>query len=187
MTGMDEFVALLGDFTVASLVQVALAGVFLFLIYRKVKDYLIKRYKADEEKNKQLKEALEAVRKYPEYRMQSIEIQHKLENEIQGLKKAQTEVNERLVKMENESKRRERNKLRDRLLQNYRYYTSLEHNPGKAWTRMESEVFWELFADYEDAGGNGYVHTVVQPAMELLGIVEMEDADGIAELMRGRK
>ncbi len=31
---------------------------------------------------------------------------------------------------------------------------------------MEAEAFWELFRDYEEAGGNGYMHTVVQPEME---------------------
>ena len=37
---------------------------------------------------------------------------------------------------------------------------------------MESEAFWELFREYEDAGGNGYMHTEVLPAMELLTVVE---------------
>lgn len=187
MTGVDEFVGIFGDVTIATVVQVAFAGAFLFLIYKKVKDYLIKRYEAEEKKNRQLKETLDAVSKYPEYRMQSIEIQHKLENEIKELSKAQAETVERLAKMEDDSKRREKNKLRDRLLQNYRYYTSTEHNPGRAWTKMESEAFWELFVDYEDAGGNGYVHTVVQPAMELLSVVDMDDAEGVMELMRSRK
>lgn len=35
-----------------------------------------------------------------------------------------------------------------------------------------SEAFWELFKDYEDAGGNGYVHTEVLPAMQRIRIVE---------------
>ena len=40
---------------------------------------------------------------------------------------------------------------------------------------MESEAFWELFREYENAGGNGYMHTEVQPAMELLTIVDPGD------------
>ena len=35
--------------------------------------------------------------------------------------------------------------------------------------------------------GNGYIHSVVQPEMNLLGIIEMDDASGIAELMHSRK
>ncbi|MDO4315626.1 MAG: hypothetical protein Q4C45_07590, partial [Oscillospiraceae bacterium] len=141
----------------------------------------------EKERDKQLKEALEAVRKYPEYRQQSIEIQQKLESEIQGLRLAQQENTSKLITMEEDSKRRERNKLRDRLLQNYRYYTSKEHNPAKAWTRMESDAFWELFGDYEGTDGNGYVHTVVQPEMNLLTVIEMDDTGGIADLMKQRK
>ena len=63
--------------------------------------------------------------------------------------------------MENDLKRRERNKLRARLLQSYRFYTNPERNPSQSWTRMEAEAFWELFRDYEDANGNGYIHTEV--------------------------
>lgn len=75
--------------------------------------------------------------------------------------------------MKEENKRRERNKLRDRLLQSHRYYTNKKVNVRQGWTRMEAEAFWELFHDYEDAGGDGYMHTVVQPEMEQLRIIEM--------------
>lgn len=57
-------------------------------------------------------------------------------------------------------------------MQNYRYYVNAETNPSHSWTKMESEAFWELFREYEDAGGNGYMHTEVLPAMELLTVVE---------------
>ena len=58
------------------------------------------------------------------------------------------------------------------LVQNFRYYTNEQQNPSKSWTRMESEAFWELFREYENAGGNGYMHTDVKPAMERLIVVE---------------
>ena len=35
---------------------------------------------------------------------------------------------------------------------------------------MEAEAFRELFGDYERAGGDGYMHSVVQPAMNRLRI-----------------
>ena len=38
---------------------------------------------------------------------------------------------------------------------------------------MESEAFWELFREYEEAGGNGYMHTEVLPAMQRLNIIEV--------------
>lgn len=37
---------------------------------------------------------------------------------------------------------------------------------------MEAEAFWGLFRDYEEAGGNGYMHSVVQPAMTELIVRE---------------
>lgn len=77
--------------------------------------------------------------------------------------------------MEEIQKRQKRNELRDRLLQSYRYYTDRRRNPKQVWNRMEAEAFWELFGDYEAAGGDGYIHTVVQPAMNLLKIVEMDE------------
>lgn len=186
MTGFEEFLKMFGSFTISDLVHVILACAFLFLIYRKVRDYLVKRYEADKKRNEQIEEALEAVRKYPEYRKQSVAIQESLEKEILELRKAQEEQTSRLMQMEDDTARMERNKLRDRLLENYRYFTSKEHNPLQAWTRMESEAFWELFSDYEKVNGNGYVHTVVQPAMNLLKVIEMSDEEDIAELMKHR-
>lgn len=173
MTGFDEFTKLFGEISVLNVIELLLAGVFLYLIYKKVRDHLIKVHESEKKRDEQLHEALEAVRKYPEYRRQSVQIQQKLESEIQALRKSQEENMERLVAMEELTKRRERNKLRDRLLQNYRFYTNPETNPSMSWTRMESEAFWELFRDYEDAGGNGYVHTEVLPAMERLTVIEV--------------
>lgn len=145
----------------------------MWFAYKKVRDYLIKRHEREKQKADELQEALTAVRKYPEYRQQSIEIQRLLETEIQELRTAQQDTLNRLVRMEELSEQRDRNKLRDLLLQNYRYYTNKDTNPSQTWTRMESEAFWELFRDYESAGGNGYMHTDVLPAMERLVIVEM--------------
>lgn len=177
MTGLNEFEKLFGDITVLSVVELLLAATFLFLVYRKVRDYLVKRYEASKEKDKQLQTALDAVSKYPEYRAQSIRVQKELEEKISALKQSQDENTERLKIMEESQKRLERNKLRDRILQSYRYYTDKERNPGQTWNRMEVEAFWELFGEYEKRGGNGYVHTVVQPAMNLLTIVEMDELE----------
>jgi len=163
MTGLNEFLKLFGDLSVANVVEIILALVFMFLIYRKVKNYFAGVYEAEKSRDEQLKEAVEGVRKF-----------QALECEISALRKSQEESMKRLFAMEEMTQRRERNKLRDLLLQNYRYYTNSEINPSHSWTRMESEDFWELFKDYEEAGGNGYVHTVVQPAMLGLTITDVK-------------
>lgn len=172
MTGLDEFLKTFGDITISQVVMVVLSIVFIVLVYRKFRDYLIKKHELDTARDEEIKECLTAVRKYPEYRQQSIKIQELLEGEIQELRKMQEDTTERLMRMEEQDHRRECNKLRDMLLQNYRYYTNKDRNPSQSWSKMEAEAFWELFRDYEELGGDGYMHTEVQPAMERLVVTE---------------
>ena len=182
----DEFLEVFGGFTVADVVKLLLAIGFLIYAGKKFSDYLTKRHDAEMEKNKQIQEALDAAKKYPEYRQQSLAIQRKWEQENRDIRKAQAEIVKRLDKMEEDTKRRERNRIRDLLLQSFRYYTNKEKNPMQAWTRMESEAFWEQFKDYENADGDGYMHTDVQPAMNLLAVIEMDDPERVAALMKSR-
>lgn len=184
---MDAFLEIFGDVTIATATQVIIALAFVIYIGKLCRDYTLKRHEDEREKDEKLNEALEAVKKYPEYRQQSLDIQKKLEDEIQEIKNSQEANLRRLEKMEENTKRLERNKCRDRLLQNYRYYTSKDKNPMKAWTSMEAEAFWELFKDYENMDGNGYVHSEVQPAMNRLEVIDIEDVVRITELMESRK
>lgn len=139
-------------------------------------------HKAEAEKTRdaKIKEALDAVHKYPQYRQQSIDIQHQLESQISELKELHKDtvkqlntVSETVHRMEETETRRERNKMRDTLLQSHRYYTNPNTNPSGSWTRVESETFWELYSEYEAAGGNGYMHTDVVPAMRLLKVIDV--------------
>lgn len=173
MKYLDEFLSVFGDFTVSQITAFILACIFLYSIYNVVKKYFISKHEAQQQKDEELKEALEAARKYPEYRKQSIKIQEALETKIQELREMLQSDHERLVKVEEQERHRERNRIKDMLLQNYRYYTNMETNPSQSWSRMEAEAFWDLFKDYEDLGGNGYMHTEVQPDMERLTIVEV--------------
>lgn len=172
MTGLEQFLHFFGDITISKIIAFGLAIFFCWKIYQQIqkflenkKEILIKKHEAEKEKDKQLKTALEEVAKYPQYREQSRQIQKEFREEIDGIK-------EILKNMQEKQERRERNKLRDKLLQSYRYYTNKERNPNQTWTRMESEAFWELFRDYEDMNGDGYIHTVVQPAMSLLKVID---------------
>lgn len=173
MKGYDEFISLFGEITVLEIAEAVFACVFMIFVYKKVRDYFIKKHEAEATKDEQIKEALEAAKKYPEYRQQCIQMQQLLEGQIQELRKMQEETAKGLEEMRAQTEKRERNKLRDLLLQNYRYYTGDKTNPNHSWTRMEAEAFWELFRDYEEAGGNGYMHTVVQPEMERLHIADV--------------
>ena len=130
LTGLEEFKDVFGSITVLNVVELLLAILFCYLIYRKVSKYLIERYEAGKKKDEQLKTALDQVSKYPEYRAQSLRVQKELQTEIDALHSAQSEQIERLKKMEDDMTRRERNRLRDRLLQSYRYYTDPACNPA---------------------------------------------------------
>lgn len=180
MKYLDQFVAVFGDITLGELMTFALALFFLYAIYKEIKkfnDAKIAEHqrKAEEEKaqKKKLDEAWCVTQKYPIYHQESIDIRDGLKKEIQEIRTYIDTMMKRFEEIEKQNKKRECSKLRDMLLQNYRYYTSEQQNPSKSWTRMESEAFWELFREYEETGGNGYMHTVVQPEMERLIIIEV--------------
>ena len=52
---------------------------------------------------------------------------------------------------------------------------------------MEAQAFWDMFGDYEKNGGDGHMHTVVQPAMRALEVIPMHEADRVVELMQSRR
>ena len=180
MKYLDQFLAVFGDVTVSEIVTFALAIFFLYAILKEIKkmnDAKIKecQRKAEEEKvqKEKLESAYAVTLKYPIYHQESIDIRDGLKKEIQEIRAYIDTMMKRFEEIEEQNKKRECSKLRDMLLQNYRYYTSETQNPSKSWTRMESEAFWELFREYEEAGGNGYMHTEVLPAMERLEVVEV--------------
>ena len=186
MVGFEQFIQLFGNITLAKIIVFILAAFFCWKIYQQIKKFfdnkkeiLIRNHEAEKEKDEKLNKALEEVAKYPQYREQSRKIQREFRQEIDELKvsqktlvEKQQNIQDTLKDMQEKQDRREKNKLRDKLLQSYRHYTSMEINPNQTWTEMESEAFWELFRDYEDAGGDGYMHTIVQPAMNLLKIIK---------------
>lgn len=185
MKAVDAFLTAFGDITLGDVVIWGLALAFVITVCKRIWDKLIALYEAKRQKDEQMRQTWEAVSKYPEYRKQSVQIQQLLEGEIQEIREMQRQNTEalkdlqaRMDQNEEQSNRRNRNKLRDLLLQNFRYYTNPKTNPNQTWTHMEAETFWELFRDYEDMGGNGYVHSEVLPKMEQLLIV---DSNGVPE------
>ena len=134
-----------------------------------------------------------AVSALPRYRAQSLSIQTQLQNtdkEILGLcntikdsvKENQNILNNRLDRLE----KREKNALRAKILDEYRLFTDESKNPMRAWSEMEHHAFFELVKDYEDLGGNDFVHSVVLPAINTLEVVLMSNKLRLAELMASR-
>ena len=184
---MKEFLAVFGEMKVATVVLVIAAVIFLAKIYKIVAAHFREKYKIEMEKEKQMKSILEQVEMYPKWREQSIECQKEFTKAINALQENQAEITKELKDMEERRKKTKRNELRDRLLQTYRYFTNKEKNPLLAWSEMESEAFWKVFGDYEEAGGDGDMHTTVQPAMRRLEVVPMHEQERVSALMQSRR
>lgn len=186
VTGLNQFLSIFGNITLNKIIVFVLALIFCWKLYLQVKSFfdnkkelLLQKHEIEKTKDEKLQIALDEVAKYPQYREQSRKIQKELKDEINGLKTAQEKIvltqqqmYKSLNELQKELKDRDKNKLQDRLFQNYRYYTDVEKNPSQSWSEMEAQAFWALFKDYEDMGGNGYMHSVVKPAMKLLKIID---------------
>ena len=134
-----------------------------------------------------------AVASLPGYREQSLQIQQQLQaadttilatcQQIQaGVTENQRILNARLDKLE----KRERNALREKILREYRLMCSDTLNEMHAWSEMEAHAFFALVRDYEELGGNDYVHSVVLPAVNELEVIPMTDVERLAEMFRRR-
>lgn len=135
-----------------------------------------------------------AIAALPGYRAQSLQIQQQLQSSDkdiltmcasiqQSVLENQKILNRRLDRLE----KREKNALRAKILDEYRLFTDDHKNPMQAWSEMEHHAFFELVRDYEDLGGNDFVHSVVLPAVNELNVITMADKVTLAELMRSRQ
>lgn len=187
MEGLDQFLKSFGNITVLQVTEFIIAVIFMLYVWKKMKTYINEKHDAEQKRDAELKEALDGVRIYPKYRQQSIEIQHQLESKFDIVHKMCEDILARLDKMEEIRRDSKRKELQATLLQNYRIFTDINKNPMQAWTEMEANSFWEQFSEYEDNGGNGHMHTIVQPAMNKLTVIRMDDSDKLYELMHSRK
>lgn len=184
---LKAFLEVFGEMKVATAVLVIAAVVFMFSIYKVVAAHFREKYRLEMEKEEQMKGILEQVKMYPKWREQSIERQKEFTKAIDKLQQNQAEITRELKEIEERRKKTKRNELRDRLLQTYRYFTNKEKNPMLAWSEMEAEAFWKVFGDYEEAGGDGDMHTTVQPAMRRLEVVPMHEQERVSALMQSRR
>lgn len=193
---MDYLMELFGGIpvnglTVATVLLLIGAGVSLYKTYSKFKKTIVDNAMEAAQRDKKIEETFQEVKKYHEYRVhdreQSFEIQKQLTQSLNELKESTKEHTAHLKQLDERVLSYELADTRDKLMQNFRYFTSTYHNPMQAWTELEYEAFTELMKTYEDRGGNGYMHTVVKPAMEALRVIPMTQLEDIAELMHNRK
>lgn len=86
---MDAFLEVFGDMTVATLVLIITALVFVWKLYNIVKDHLIAKYKQEEEKEQKVQKIIEQAEHYPRWRQQSLDIQKKFSDMISSIEAAQ--------------------------------------------------------------------------------------------------
>lgn len=152
------------------------------------------RIKENEERDKKIADIQTAIDALPGYREQSLQIQAQLQNTDTEILNALTIIqdsvstnrellNERLDRLE----RREKNAIRAKLLDEYRLFTDEYKNPMLAWSEMEHHAFFELVRDYEDLGGNDYVHSEVIPNVNKLNVIPMNDKHELLKLMSSRR
>ena len=70
----------------------------------------------------------------------------------------------RMQEKDNETKLKE---LKGSLIRYYNKYKDMGE-----WSRLEKDAFWDLFDDYEKRGGDGFIHSIVEPVMR-----ELKDID----------
>lgn len=178
---------------VITIMDLIIAAAAVWGIGKKIEKKILDNRDADKQRDADIAEALEGVRAMPGYRQQSFNIQAELKDAdkaildtcaaIQaGVAKNQQILVERLDKLES----RERNALRAKILDMHRLFTSKQKNPMQAWTEMEKDAFFDIIKDYESLNGNGHVHTVVIPEMNMLDVIPMTDKKAIEELFHSR-
>lgn len=190
---MNEFIQLFGEIPLSTAIVFIVAISFLIATGSKVYKFIVKTHDSLQEKNQALDDLKKDVRELKEHtasKEQWKELKEKqinLEEILNQILETQKVLVEKQQTFEEENHSHNVNRLRDRLLQSYRYYTSEVKNPMLAWTEMEKEAFDNLLADYYAQGGNSFVHTKVDPEMASLEVISINDSERMAELSKSRK
>lgn len=177
---MDYLITAVGDLSLGTVLIWAAALGFLISLLNKVFQFLTSQHDSFKDKEELFDDVINELK---EIKQDTKELKEK----FLGLEERQKQAELRQAESEAAIKEQKLNELRDRLLQSYRYYVSKEKNPLGQWTEMEHEVFEGLFRSYEQLGGNGFVHSVVRPEVELLEIIPMSEKDKVLTLMKSRK
>jgi hypothetical protein len=114
-------------------------------------------------------------------------LEQKVDTKIDGLKDTLDGIVAHLKEIDDDRKKRERNKAREELLQGHRMFCDSSKNPMKAWTSLERDSWMARYDDYIECNGNGDMKTRIYPDMCDLIVVHMDDEERLYELMRSRK
>ena len=116
-----------------------------------------------------------------------LKLEQKVDTKIDGLQDTLDDIMKHLKEIDDDRKKRERNKAREELLQGHRMFCDVDKNPMKAWSQLEHDSWMARYEDYTECGGNGDMQRRIYPDMCDLMIIHMDDEEKLYELMRSRK
>ena len=206
---MEEFLKLFGHITILEVVEFIIAISFFVTVLIKCIQYINKKHDAEQQRTSDIQEALSGARSLPKCQLHSEKIHDELKNEIttvhdnletkilkleqkvdtkiDGLQDTLDSIVAHLKEIDEDRKKRERNKAREELLQGHRMFCDVDKNPMKAWSQLEHDSWMARYDDYIECGGNGDMQKRIYPDMCDLMIVHMDDEQKLYELMRSRK
>lgn len=184
---MNNLIAAFGDIPFSTVIVIVAALVFLYGLYAKVQKSIVEEYDKQKEREEKLENIIHNIAIIQEHLAEETEERQKIMTEIEQIKEGQKRIEQKQAVEDDLRKKRAINSIRDTLIKSYNYYCNKEKNPMFAWSEMEKNAFDELFQDYENLGGNGYMHSEVQPAILSLKVIPMNDVQGISNLMHSRK
>ena len=176
---MEYFLQLFGAIPLSTVIVFIAAVTFLVVFCIRIYKFIVANHDKLQEKDETLKKIIDCLEEVKQE-------QKELKGAVNELRGAQQEIAEKQDAFEEQHRNHSLNKLRDRLLSSYHYYTDPKKNPLQAWSEMEKEAFDKLFYDYEELGGDGFMHSTVEPAMAALEVVLMTDTARLAEVMKQR-
>lgn len=94
---------------------------------------------------------------------QSIKHDKMIKDDLLSLTDTVNGIADTLDKMQRKNNETKLKELKDSLIRYYNKYKNIGE-----WSKLEKEAFWDLFDDYEKRGGDGYIHSIVEPVMREL-------------------
>ena len=113
------------------------------------------------------KELKELRKRHEDDVLLSINHDTKIEKDLMLVSNKMDSLSEQIRDMQRKMDQTEMAKLKDSIVNYYKKYKELGE-----WTQLESDAFWDLFKRYEAHGGNGFVHSSVEPTMRDINIID---------------
>jgi hypothetical protein len=206
---LEAFLKIFGNITILQVIEFSLAIAFLVICFIKFVKFVNKKHDAEQQRTEDIQEALEGARSVPKCQEHSklvhkelkteianvhdnledkiLQLEQKVDTKIDGLQDTLDDIMKHLKEIDDDRKKRERNRAREELLQGHRMFCDIDKNPMKAWSQLEHDSWFSRYDDYIDCGGNGDMQRRIYPDMCDLIIIHMDDEQKLYDLMRSRK